>query len=118
MKTLDRTFAWLLILGAVLHGAGSVAAGRNNSQLLVWALSGSLAALLVAGLNLLRVNRPLDRPLAMLSFLGSLGWAAVAIGFGISIGNVFDFRPLYHSIAALVLAALSLRTFMSAKASL
>ena len=73
MNTVDRTFGWLLIVGAILHAAGSLAASRENPQLLVWALSGSLAALLVAALNLLRVNRPLDKQLALLSFVGSVG---------------------------------------------
>ena len=114
MKIADRIFGWLLVLGALLHAGGSIAAARNNPQLLVWALSGSLAALLVAAMNLLRVNRPQDRSLAALCFFGSVGWAAGAIGFGVSIGNVFDPRAMYHAIVAVALAAMSVRTYLHA----
>jgi hypothetical protein len=89
---------------------GSVAALRNKPDVLVWALSGSLAALLVAALNLMRVNRPADRTLAWVSAAGSIAWTLVAIGFGASIGNVFDPRAMYHTITGIVLAAFSART--------
>lgn len=115
MKIVDRVFGWLLVLGAFGHAAGSWVAGRNNHQLLVWALSGSLAALLVSALNLLRVSRPGDRPLALVSFCGSLAWAMVAMGFGASIGNLLDPRALYHLVIALVLTAMSLRTYLAAR---
>ena len=78
--------------------------------MLVWALSGSLAALLVAALNLMRVNRPGDGSLAWVAAAGSIAWALVAIGFGASVGNVFDPRALYHTIAGAALAAFSIRT--------
>ena len=113
MKTLDRVFGWLLVLGALLHSAGSVVALRNNPGVLVWALSGSLAAMLVAALNLMRVNRPADRTLAWVSAAGSIAWTLVAIGFGASIGNVLDPRAMYHAIAGIVLAAFSVRTALS-----
>src|SRR5262249_50799614 len=118
MKIADRILGWLLVLGALLHAGGSIVAARNNPQLLVWALSGSLAALLVAAMNLLRVNRPQDRALAALCFFGSLGWAAGAIGFGGSIGNVFDPRAMYHAIDALALAVMSVRTYIHAHGSI
>jgi hypothetical protein len=110
MKTLDRLFGWLLVLGAILHSGGSFVALRGNPGVLVWALAGSLAALLVAALNLLRVNRPGDRSLARVAAAGSIAWTLVAIGFGASVGNVFDPRALYHTIAGAVLAAFSIRT--------
>src|SRR5262245_48728690 len=118
MKIADRILGWLLVLGALLHAGGSIVAARNNPQLLVWALSGSLAALLVASMNLLRVNRPQDRSLAAVCIFGSLGWATGAIGFGLSIGNVFDPRAMYHAIVALSLAAMSFRTYIHAHDSL
>jgi hypothetical protein len=78
--------------------------------LLVWSLSGTLAGLLLASLNLLRTGRPGDRALAWVSFAGCLGWIAVALGFGVASGNVLDVRALTHAINAAVLAALSLRS--------
>src|SRR5437660_6012746 len=105
MKTVDRAFGWLLVLGAILHSIGSIVALRQKPDVLVWALSGSLAALLVAALNLMRVDRPADRTLAWVSAAGTIAWMAVAIGFGAVIGNVLDPRVLYHTIAGAVLAA-------------
>jgi hypothetical protein len=110
MKLVDRVFGWLLVVGSLLHAGGSVAAYRNTPVALVWALSGTLAGLLVAGLNLLRVDRPQDRALARLSLAGCLGWLAVDLAFGKAFGNVFDPRVLTHAINAIVLAAMSLRT--------
>jgi hypothetical protein len=114
VKIADRIFGWLLIVGSLLHAMGSVAGYRNMPVTLVWALSGTLAGLLLAGLNLLRVERPNDRALAWMSFAGCLGWIAVALSFGKAFGNVFDFRVLTHVIITMVLAAMSLRTLVRA----
>jgi len=66
----------------------------------LWALSGSLAALLVAALNLLRVGRPTDRPLAWVSFAASVAWGAVTVGFGAAIGHLADPRAVIHAVNA------------------
>jgi len=113
MKIVDRIFGWLLVLGAILHSIGSIVAVRDKPDILVWALSGALAALLVAALNLMRVNRPADRTLAWVSTAGSIAWMLVAIGFGASIGNVLDPRAMYHTIVGAVLAAFSIRGALS-----
>ncbi len=110
MRNVDRAFGWLLVLGGLLHSVGSVTVLANKPDVLVWALSGSLAALLLASLNLMRVNRPNDRTLALVCTAGSIAWIFIAIGFGASIGNVLDPRALIHAINAAVLAAFSLRT--------
>jgi hypothetical protein len=109
-RKVDQFFGGLLLIGAILHGFGSIANYPARSQILVWALAGSLAAGLLAVLNLVRARRPADRTLAWITFFGSLCWVAVAIGFGVAIGNVYDPRPLWHAITALVLAAFCLRT--------
>jgi hypothetical protein len=114
MKIVDRIFGWLLVVGSLLHAFGSLAAYKNTPVTLVWALSGALAGLLVAGLNLLRADRPNDRALGWVSFLGCFGWIAVALAFGKVIGNILDFRPLTHVITTTVLAAMSLRTLVRA----
>jgi hypothetical protein len=54
---IDRIAGWLLLIGALLHGYGSYLAYPSLSSTLVWALSGSVAALLLAGINLLRPER-------------------------------------------------------------
>jgi hypothetical protein len=114
MKMLDRILGWLLVVGSLLHALGSIASYRNMPITLVWALSGSLAGLLLAGLNLLRVGRPNDRALAWVSFFGCLGWLAVALAFGKVIGNVFNPRALTHVVITIGLAAMSLRTLARA----
>ena len=106
----DRIFGWLLIVGSLLHAVGSVTGYRSTPVTLVWALSGSLAGLLLATLNLLRAGRPNDRTLAWASFSGCVGWVAVVLAFGKIIGNIFDPRVVTHVIITIVLAAMSLRT--------
>ncbi len=115
MKTLDRVIGWLLVVASLLHAYGSIATYRNTRVTLVWALSGSLAGLLVANLNLLRAGRPKDTALAWVSFLGCAAWVAVALAFGFAIGDVFDFRPLVHVVLGAALAIMSLRTVFRAR---
>jgi phage tail tape-measure protein len=114
MKTADRTFGWLLVVASLLHTYGSFMSYENAPITLVWALSGSLAGLLVAAVNLLRTDRPSDYSLAWVSFAGSLGWTAVAFSIGKVTGHVFDFRPLTHMILGTALAAMSIRTLVTA----
>ncbi len=114
MTKVDRGLAWLLVLGALGHLFGSWSGYRQQPETLVWALSGSLAALLVAAINLLRVGRPHDRGLATVCLAGSVAWTAVALGFGSAIGNVLDPRVLMHAVTAVLLAAMSLRTLTQA----
>jgi hypothetical protein len=105
----DRALGILLVVGGILHGVGSFMAFANALPSLVWALSGSLAALLIAAINLLRSARGTDRPLAWISLCGCLAWIAIAVAFGRSIDNVLDPRVLYHVIVTLGLTAFSLR---------
>lgn len=114
MKVVDRIFGWILAVGAILHGVGSYLVYKSEPMTLLWALCASLAALLVAAVNLLRAGRPSDRPVAWIALLGSLAWAVAAFTFGALIGNVFDARALIHGIAALVLAGFSMKTLMGA----
>jgi len=117
MKIVDRVFGWLLVLGGVLHTVGATVGLKDTPGALVWPLAGSVAAFLVAALNLMRVNRPSDRTLAWVSAGGSIAWLAVALGFGASVGNFLDPRGLYHVIVALVLAGLSIRTAVDPSAA-
>ncbi len=110
MQTIDRVFGWLLVVGGLLHTVGAVMGLAHKPDVLVWALSGSLAALLLASLNLMRVNRPHDRTLALVCAAGSLAWVCVAVGFGVSLGNPLDPRALIHAVNAAVLAGFSIRT--------
>src|SRR5215831_17181231 len=109
LATIDRIAGWLLLIGALLHGYGSYLAYPSLSSTLVWALSGSVAALLLAGINL-RVNRPNDRPLAWICLAGCLLWIGIVCAFAATLPNPIDPRPVYHLIVSLVLVAFSLRT--------
>jgi len=112
MRTIDRTFGWLLVIASLMHSAGSYMVYQHKPELLLWSEAAGLAGLLLAGLNLLRAGRPLDRALGWVSFAGCLGWLAVAFGFGVVVGNLLDPRLLVHVIVTLVLAFMSLRTAM------
>lgn len=109
-KALDGIFALLLLIGALLHGYGTITGYEPGTEVFVWSLSGSLAAALIAVLNLLRRERRGDRVLALICLVACLAWAAIALGFGAAIGNVLDPRVLWHIIAALALAVFSLKS--------
>ena len=113
LKTVDRAFGVLLLVGAVLHAYGSMSGYPIGSETQVWALSGSLAAALIAVLNLVRAGRSEDRTLAWISFSSSLCWLGIAIAFGAAMDNVADPRVLWHAISALALAGFSFRTAMN-----
>ncbi len=101
-----------MILGGIGHGVGSYQFYKSQPMNLLWALSFSFAAFLLAALNLLRSGRSADRPLAWTSFVGCLIYCAFAVTFGWLIGNMLDFRPLVNIVVALVLAAFSVRSAM------
>lgn len=113
MKTVDRIFAVILILGGIGHSFGVYLGYKHDPMTMLWALSASVLVFLVAAINLLRSGRTNDRPLAWIAFAGSLVWAGFAFTFGVLIGNVFDFRPLWHAIAGLALAAFSLKAALT-----
>ncbi len=109
MKIIDRIFAGILILGGLLHGVGTFRLYAHEPMTILWSLCAALLTLLVAAINLLRVERPGDRPLSWISFAGSLSWAVAAFAAGVLIHNIFDPRPMMHWVTALVLAGFSLR---------
>jgi hypothetical protein len=112
MKIIDRIFAGILILGGLLHGLGSFRMYAHEPMTLLWSLCATLLTLLVAAVNLLRVAHPGDRPLAWISFAGSLSWAVAAFAAGVLIHNVLDPRPMMHWVTALVLTGFSLKTVL------
>jgi hypothetical protein len=112
-KSIDRLFGVLLLIGASLHAVGAVRAHPLGSDVLVWSLSGTLAAGLLAVLNLVRAGRPDDHTLAAITLVGSLAWVGIAVAFGAAIGSIVDPRVLWHAVTALVLAGFSLRSLLS-----
>lgn len=78
LKLVDRAFGVLLVLAAVAHTFGSLSAYAFLSTELVWAFAASALAILLASINLLRVNRPEDLALAWICFVGCVAWIALA----------------------------------------
>lgn len=114
MKTIDRIFACILILGGLLHGLGSLRMYANQPMTMLWSLCATALTLLIAAINLLRAARPSDRPVAWISLASSLAWAVAAFAAGVLFGNIFDPRPLMHWVTALVLAGFSLKAILEA----
>jgi hypothetical protein len=106
----DRTFGWLLVLGACGHTAGTFLWIEPGTGIFIWSLGSSLAAGLLGVLNIVRAGRRGDRTLAAITTVGTACWALIAIGFGWSIGNVFDPRALSHALISLVLVTFGVRT--------
>ncbi len=112
LKTIDRVFGCLLVLGACGHTAGTLMWLKPMSGIFIWSLGSSLAGLLLGVLNLVRAGRPNDRTLAVITTIGTACWALLAVAFGASIGNVLDPRAAGHTIIALVLVAFGILTLL------
>ncbi len=110
LNVIDRAFGILLILAACGHSVGTILWTPYMSGLFVWSLGSSLAAFVLAALHLVRAGRPADRPLASIAGVGTACWIAVALGFGISIGNLVDPRVMTHVLISCVLVGFSIRT--------
>jgi hypothetical protein len=109
-KVIDRVFGGLLVLAAGGHTVGTILWTKPMSGTFIWSLGSSLAAGLLATLNIVRAGRTDDKTLALITAIGTACWAAVAFSFGLSIGNVFDPRPLGHVIISIVLVIFSVIT--------
>ena len=117
MTTIERVLAWLLAVSGALHVMGTFAGYPSGSEVFVWSLAATLAVFLLVAINLMRINRPQDRTLAVVSAIGCIIWAGLALGFGHAIGNIVDPRALIHAVLSLALAAFSMRTASRADAS-
>jgi hypothetical protein len=110
LSLVDRIFGVLLFLAACGHTVGTILWTQPMSGVFIWSLGSSLAALLLATLNIVRAGRPDDKTLAAITLIGTTCWAAVALAFGKSIGNLLDPRPLGHVIISIVLVMFSAAT--------
>lgn len=107
LKVVDRIFGCLLALAACGHTVGTILWTQPMSGIFIWSLGSSLAAGLLATLNIVRAGRPDDKPLAVITLVGTACWALVALGFGMSIHNVLDPRPLGHVVISIILVFFS-----------
>lgn len=110
MKAADRLCGWLLVVGAILHTVGTLVLAEWMSGVFVWALSGSVAAMLTATLNLLRAARPADRAVALLATGGTVGWLIVCVLFAINIHHALDPRVVVQAGNSLALLFFCVRT--------
>jgi hypothetical protein len=108
-KIFDRIFCGLMAFAALGHLFGTFKFTQPGTGLFVWSLSGVLAAALLVAINSLRTFRTKDKTLAAIALAGNLGWLVIVFLFGFSIGNLLDFRVLFHGIAALGLSYFSFR---------
>jgi hypothetical protein len=110
LKVIDRIFGWLLVIGSCGHTIGTLMWTQPMSGIFIWSLGSSLAAALLGTLNIIRAGRPGDKTLAIITAVGTACWALLAIGFGVSIGNVLDLRALIHAVTSMVLVIFSVLT--------
>jgi hypothetical protein len=114
MTILDRLFSALLLLGSAAHAVGTFVFYTWPSEIFVWSLGTGLAGLLIGRINLLRVNRLNDNPLAWTCAVGALAWLGIVLAFGVVEGDVFDPRVVMHAVGAIGATAMSLRAIMRA----
>lgn len=108
MRRLELVLAGLLALGAVGHLIGTFTGYPWGSEVFVWSLTAVCYVFLIVFLQVLRINRPDDRPVMIAATSATAAWAVLALGFGAAIGNILDFRALMHAgvAATLVTSAL------------
>lgn len=110
LRVIDGIFGVLLALAAGAHTVGTILCTQPMSGIFIWSLGSSLAAFLLAALNLVRAGRPEDKTLAVIAAVGTTCWAQVAFAFGLSIHNICDPRPLGHVTISFVLVLFSILT--------
>lgn len=115
LKVVDRIFGCLLVLASAGHTVGTILWTQPMSGIFIWSLGSSLAGALLGTLNIVRSGRPEDKTLAAITAVGTACWALVTFGFGKSIGNLLDPRPLSHIVISLVLVIFSAVTLAHAR---
>ena len=113
LRTVDRVFAVLLILGSIGHTFGSIKAFGNTPHELLWALCAGVLVALLGVLNLLRSWRPGDAALAWIVCAGTACWLAASIAFGLIIGKPFDLRVIVFVILSAGLILFGLNTALN-----
>ncbi|HKD79789.1 MAG TPA: hypothetical protein VKH81_08860 [Candidatus Angelobacter sp.] len=115
MKILDRIFAWLLLLLGCIHCVAAFLVHKTLTLDVIWFVSGGLAQIFGALLNLVRAARPEDRLVVRVSLLANLLLFAVfAIAVPWLLRNDIRQNPQVIALGVAVAAEL----FFSLKLSL
>lgn len=110
LRRLDRTAAILLALFSAGHGfLGTLATSPFMDSATVWSFSGSVAAWMIAGVNWLRVGRPLDRALPAWALAGALAWSGLMVWLAFAAEMTRDVRIWLFLVVSAALAGFSLR---------
>ena len=104
MKRFEYALCGLLMLSAIGHFIGTFTGYQIGTEVFVWSLSATAFAIAVVFLNILRIQRPDDRPIRWGAVGFALAWAVLALMFGASQGSFFDPRALTHAALSLALA--------------
>lgn len=96
----------LLGLGALGHLYGTFESYPIGSEVFVWSLSATAFTFAVIGFNI--HARSGDRFLLVMATVSAVAWAALALGFGNAIGNIFDPRAIAHAVPSMILAIMNL----------
>jgi hypothetical protein len=109
MKRLELILVGLLALAGTGHLLGTLTEYPLGSEVFVWSLAAVGYVYLVVFLHMLRITRPDDRPVMLGATVATLAWIGLALGFGVAIGNIADFRGLLHAtISAALIVTTSL----------
>jgi predicted MFS family arabinose efflux permease len=110
LKTTDRVFGCLLILGGMGHTGGTLIGYKSKPELMLWSLSASLFIFLLGTLNLVRAGRHEDSALGWITLVFNVCQIVSVIAFGRLIQNMLDARVIGFTVILLVLCAMSLQT--------
>lgn len=114
MAIVDRIFSILIILAGAAHAVGSLKYYEDPLTLL-WALCATLFLFLFGAINLLRVSRRGDKPLAWICLVSGLGWIAVAEDFGHITNRMANTHVLTVIVITVVICAFNVAALMAAK---
>lgn len=113
-KKLDYFLCIALILFSAGHGIlGTLASMGWQTPDAVWSFSGSVAAWLIAALNILRINRPSDTQVIALALAGNLAWVGLMIWLGFVAHMFLDVRLWLFVLTTIGLAAFSVSYLMN-----
>jgi hypothetical protein len=98
-----QTLSIALLIGALLHGYGSVLAYKPGTPELVWSLGSSSFVILLSALGWISASST-EHALPVVTAAGALAWSALVLFYGRAIRNILDPRVLYHLVVAIALA--------------